>query len=72
MSEKTVSLLSENQMLQQRNEKLKTANVLLAEIEKIIGKKNKTNQQIMKWIIEQKNRNNYKLYKLKNIYIYHI
>jgi transketolase len=54
MSEKTVSLLSENQMLQQRNEKLKTANVLLAEIEKIIGKKNKTNQQIMKWIIEQK------------------
>ncbi|KAG4097135.1 hypothetical protein H8356DRAFT_431290 [Neocallimastix lanati (nom. inval.)] len=55
MSEKTVSLLSENQMLQQRNEKLKTANVLLAEIEKIIGKKNKTNQQIMKWIIEQKN-----------------
>eukprot|EP00833_Pecoramyces_ruminatium_P017778 jgi/Orpsp1_1/1191810/evm.model.d7180000088658.1 len=54
MSEKTISLLSENQMLQQRNAKLKTSNNLLFEIEKIIGKKNKTNQQVMKWIIEQK------------------
>jgi len=54
MSEKTISLLSENQMLVQRNAKLKTANNLLSEIEKIIGKKNKTNQQVMKWLIEQK------------------
>jgi len=59
MSEKTINLLSENQILQQRNAKLKTANSLLSEIEKIIGKKNKTNQQVMKWLIEQKNCNNY-------------
>ncbi|ORX73478.1 hypothetical protein BCR32DRAFT_305198 [Anaeromyces robustus] len=54
MSEKTITLLSENQMLQQRNSKLKAANTLLSEIEKIIGKKNKTNQKIMQWLIEQK------------------
>ncbi|ORX49744.1 hypothetical protein BCR36DRAFT_412708 [Piromyces finnis] len=54
MSEKTMSLLSENQMLVQRNAKLKTANNLLSEIEKLIGKKNKTNQQVMKWLIAQK------------------
>ncbi|KAG4108603.1 hypothetical protein H8356DRAFT_1021605 [Neocallimastix lanati (nom. inval.)] len=58
MSEKTINLLSENQILQQRNAKLKTANSLLSEIEKIIGKKNKTNQQVMKWLIEQKNLSN--------------
>jgi len=57
MSEKTISLLSENQLLVQRNAKLKTANNLLSEIEKIIGKKNKTNQEVMKWLIKQKKSN---------------
>lgn len=53
MSAKTIDLISENEQLNQKVNKLKTVNSLLTDSEQSLAKKNHANQKVIKMLVEK-------------------